>query len=84
MGGASVAAGVCDYQVFVNTAVLLVRRTPWTGALLRTWWRDRCGHKDQITLWHAIFSLWMADEPGLKYAGELMVRPRVDSSTCRS
>ena len=40
---ASVAAGAEHYQVFVNAAVLLVRETPWTRALLRLLLRDRCG-----------------------------------------
>ena len=47
---ASVAAGAEHYQVFVNAAVLLVRETPWTRALLRLWWRDRCGEKDHHPL----------------------------------
>ena len=68
---ASVAAGAEHYQVFVNAAVLLVRETPWTRALLRLWWRDRCGEKDQLILWHSLLTLWNKDS-NLNYDGELL------------
>jgi len=65
--GASAGAGAEHYQVFVNAAVLLVRRTEWSAALLRLWWGDRCGDKDQLILWHALFTLWGLAEPRLGY-----------------
>ena len=68
---ASMAAGAEHYQVFVNAAVLLVRETPWTRALLRLWWRDRCGDKDQLILWHSLLTLWNHGSRSA-YDGELL------------
>ena len=65
-----VFAGVEHYQVFLNAAVLYVRNRPWTRALLGTWWRDRCGDKDQLILWHALFRLWSS--PHFNYDDRLL------------
>ena len=70
--GVDVAAGTEHYQVFVNAAVLMVRRGDWARALLELWWADRCGDKDQLVLWHALFTLWSVDAPALAYDGRLL------------
>ena len=70
--GVDVAAGTEHYQVFVNAAVLMVRRGDWARALLELWWTDRCGDKDQLVLWHALFTLWSFDAPALAYDGRLL------------
>lgn len=45
-------------KIVLNGGVLLVRRSDDAERLLGLWWRGRCGVKDQLPLWAALFAHW--------------------------
>lgn len=67
-----IIAGLDHYTVFLNAALLLVRRSSYSLALAKLWWRDRCGEKDQLVLWSSLFSLWNIDDPSIDYKNQLL------------
>ncbi|KAL3922892.1 MAG: hypothetical protein SGILL_001963 [Bacillariaceae sp.] len=44
----------------MNSAILLLRNTPWMYDFSSLWWYSRCGYKDQRGLWLVLFATWSA------------------------
>ena len=38
--------------------LLFIRNTHWSRSFLKRWWALRCGFKDQLSLWKALFEAW--------------------------
>ena len=53
--------------ILLNSGLMFLRSTPWTAALLESWWRLRCGFKDQLSLWRALFEAWAAESAEFTY-----------------
>lgn len=44
--------------ILLNSGLLFVRNTHWSRSFLKRWWALRCGFKDQLSLWKALFEAW--------------------------
>ena len=69
------------YPILLNGGVLIFRNTEWARAMCWRWWYNRCGVKDQLSLWHTLFEFWSA-EASLDYTPSLFdsyasARPQV-------
>lgn len=62
-----------SYRVLVNAAVLALKNTPWTTNFMKTWFKNRCGFKDQLSLWHSLFIEWKKEDPTFKYDKKKML-----------
>ena len=52
------APGGRPRKIVMNGGVFLLRRGAFADDLAGLWWRGRCGPKDQLPLWVALFSHW--------------------------
>ena len=44
--------------ILANSGLMFFRATDFSRQLLEEWWRRRCGFKDQLSLWSALFAMW--------------------------
>ena len=44
--------------ILLNSGLLFIRNTHWSRSFLKRWWALRCGFKDQLSLWKALFEAW--------------------------
>ena len=56
-------------KIVMNGGVFFARNAKSTAELLGLWWRGRCGPKDQLALWGALFAHWHAVS-GVPFAPE--------------
>ncbi|CAK0816920.1 unnamed protein product [Prorocentrum cordatum] len=54
-------------QVFMNGAVIAFKNTAWAKYFLLQWFKNRCGRKDQLSLWHSLFTEWKKEIPSLEW-----------------
>lgn len=54
-------------QVFMNGAVIAFKNTAWAKYFLLRWFKNRCGRKDQLSLWHSLFTEWKKEIPSLQW-----------------
>ena len=50
--------------VWLNSGVMMWRRSAWTHRMLSMWWLTRCGWNDQTALYVILFAGWQAETAG--------------------
>ena len=48
-------------KIVMNGGVFLLRRSAFADGFAGLWWAGRCGAKDQLPLWAALFAHWHVD-----------------------
>mmetsp|Transcript_78798 Transcript_78798/g.219040 ORF Transcript_78798/g.219040 Transcript_78798/m.219040 type:complete len:381 (-) Transcript_78798:104-1246(-) len=71
---ADLVTGAPSYRTFLNGALLAIRNSSATLELLSRWILNRCGIKNQLSLWNSLFQMWRGVLPDFKWDQELMAR----------
>lgn len=50
--------------VWLNSGVMLWKRSEWVHRMLSLWWSTRCGWNDQTALYVILFAAWQAETDG--------------------
>mmetsp|Transcript_8652 Transcript_8652/g.26040 ORF Transcript_8652/g.26040 Transcript_8652/m.26040 type:complete len:457 (+) Transcript_8652:185-1555(+) len=66
--------------ILLNSGLLFVRNSKWARDFLRTWWKLRCGYKDQYSLWKALFQTWAAEAEDARWRPHRHVFDSYDSA----
>lgn len=67
-----IVAAAPHYGVFLNAGAIAFKNSEWSRDFMMKWFKNRCGGKDQLSLWHSLFTEWVKEGHDFKYEPALL------------
>mmetsp|Transcript_127496 Transcript_127496/g.231851 ORF Transcript_127496/g.231851 Transcript_127496/m.231851 type:complete len:400 (-) Transcript_127496:28-1227(-) len=64
---ADIISGAHSKVVLVNSGILGFKNNDFSRSFLAKWWKDRCGFKDQHSLWYNLLKVFEEEDPQFKW-----------------